>query len=115
MQLPPCKEQSLPTGHNGWLRAEAMICRATWSPRPGRELEAKPALNDLLERETLMRKSTKITAALGGAALTVATAGAAYAYWTTTGNGSSSATAGTSSAFAVVVDAPTGAALTPGG
>jgi len=38
-----------------------------------------------------MRKSTKITAALGGAALTVATAGAAYAYWTTSGNGTGSA------------------------
>jgi hypothetical protein len=65
-----------------------MICRATWSPRPGRELEAKPALNDLLEGENLMRNSTKITAALGGVALSVATAGAAYAYWTTTGSGS---------------------------
>jgi hypothetical protein len=62
-----------------------------------------------------MRKSTKITAVLGGVALTVATAGAAYAYWTTTGNGSGSATTGTSSAFVVTTDAATGALLTPGG
>jgi hypothetical protein len=26
--------------------SEAMICWATWSPRPGRELEAKPALRN---------------------------------------------------------------------
>jgi len=32
------------------LRAEAMICWATWSPRPGRELEAKPALSNSLKR-----------------------------------------------------------------
>jgi hypothetical protein len=42
-----------------------------------------------------MRKSTKITAVLGGVALTVATAGAAYAYWTTSGSGNGSAATGT--------------------
>lgn len=39
-----------------------------------------------------MRKSTKITAAVGGAAIAVATAGTAYAYWSTTGSGTGSAT-----------------------
>ena len=62
-----------------------------------------------------MRTTTKIAAAVGGAALAVATAGTAYAYWTTTGNGSGSATTGTSSSFAVTTDAATGGPLTPGG
>ena len=42
-----------------------------------------------------MRKSTKIVATVGGAALVVTTAGTAYAWWTTTGTGTGSATAGT--------------------
>ena len=48
-----------------------------------------------------MRKSTKITAVVGGGALVVATAGAAYAYWSTSGSGSGTAstTAGTSNAL----------------
>ena len=62
-----------------------------------------------------MRTSTKITAAVGGVALTVATAGAAYAYWTTSGTGTGSASTGTSSAFEVTTDAATGGPLTPGG
>lgn len=72
-----------------------MICWATWSPRPGRELEAKPALTEP-SKGTEMRKSMKITAVIGGGALVLATAGAAYAYWTTTGEGTGSATATTS-------------------
>jgi hypothetical protein len=39
----------------------------------------------------------------------------AYAYWTTTGSGSGSATVGTTSPWAVTVGTPTGGALTPGG
>jgi hypothetical protein len=62
-----------------------------------------------------MRTSTKIVAVVGGTALTLATAGTAYAYWTTSGNGSGSATTGTSSAFQVTTDAATGGPLTPGG
>ncbi|HUR51872.1 MAG TPA: hypothetical protein VMZ11_07100 [Mycobacteriales bacterium] len=38
-----------------------------------------------------MRKSMKITAVLGGGAVVLATAGVAYAYWTTSGTGSGSA------------------------
>lgn len=38
-----------------------------------------------------MRTTTKITALVGAAAITVATAGTAYAYWTTTGSGEGSA------------------------
>jgi hypothetical protein len=61
-----------------------------------------------------MRKSTKITAVLGSVALTVATAGAAYAYWTTTGGGTGSATTGTNTAV-TVTQVGSVAALVPGG
>jgi len=56
-----------------------------------------------------MRKSTKIVAAVGGAALVVATAGTAYAYWSTSGNGVGSATtdAGTADLTVTQVSAPT--------
>lgn len=57
----------------------------------------------------------KITAIAAAGILTVATAGGAYAYWTTTGAGSGSATTGTSSAFVVTTNAATGGPLTPGG
>lgn len=73
-----------------------MICWATWSPRPGRELEAKPALMDSFERGEqmrLMKRNKKTTAILTVALLTVA--GGAYGYWTTTGSGSGSAATGT--------------------
>jgi len=59
-----------------------------------------------------MRKSTKITAALGGAALTVATAGAAYAYWTTTGGGTGSAS--TTNGGAVISVVGSAGAVAPG-
>lgn len=62
-----------------------------------------------------MRTSTKITAAVGGAALTLATAGVAYAYWTTTGSGAGSATTGTTSDFTITNAATTGTALSPNG
>ncbi len=59
--------------------------------------------------------TTKLKVVLVAGTMTLATAGAAYAYWTTTGNGAGSATTGTSSAFQVTTDAATGAALSPGG
>lgn len=61
-----------------------------------------------------MRKSTKITAVLGGAALTVATAGAAYAYWTTTGTGSGSAAASSGGGTVTLHASFPAAALAPG-
>src|SRR4051812_2750164 len=59
--------------------------------------------------------SKKTKAAVLAGVLTVGIAGGAYAYWTTTGSGSGSATTGTSSVFAVTTDAATGSPLTPGG
>lgn len=60
-----------------------------------------------------MRKSMKITAALGGGAIVLATAGVAYAYWSTTGTGSGTATAGTSTADTITLTGanPTGILL----
>lgn len=64
-----------------------------------------------------MRKfSKKQYLAAGVAAAVIAGgAGAAYAYWTSDGTGSGSATTGTSSHFTVVVDNLTNGDLTPGG
>jgi hypothetical protein len=53
-----------------------------------------------------MRKSTKITAAVGGAAIALATGGVAYAYWTTSGSGSSTAGTGTDAGVSVVNTVP---------
>ena len=64
-------------------------------------------------REFTMTKKTK--AAIAAGVLTLATAGGAYAYWSSLGNGAGSATTGTSSVFAVTTDAATGSPLTPGG
>lgn len=60
-----------------------------------------------------MRKSLKITAALGGGAVVLATAGVAYAYWSTTGTGSGTATAGTSTPNTITLTGanPTGILL----
>jgi hypothetical protein len=72
---------------------------------------------ELLERETAMRslkKKSKLIVA-GAAIIGLASSGVAYAYWTTSGNGSGSASTGASSAFAVTTDAATGGPLTPGG
>ena len=60
-----------------------------------------------------MNKKTKALVAAG--VLVIATAGGAYAYWSTTGNAAGSASTGTSSAFVVTTDAATGGLLTPGG
>lgn len=60
-------------------------------------------------------KTKKNKAILVAAVLTLSTAGGAYAYWSSLGNGSGSATTGTSSVFVVTADAATGGPLTPGG
>lgn len=54
-------------------------------------------------------------AALATAANVVGGSGAALAYWTSTGSGAGSATAGTSSPWVVTTDAATGGSLTPDG
>lgn len=54
-------------------------------------------------------------AALATAATIVGGSGVALAYWTSTGNGAGSATAGTSSPWVVTTDAATGGLLTPDG
>ncbi len=64
---------------------------------------------------TAVLKTKKGKAVLVASVLTLATAGGAYAYWSSLGNGSGSATTGTSSVFAVTTDAATGDPLTPGG
>jgi hypothetical protein len=61
-------------------------------------------------------KMTKKTKALVAASvLVVGTAGGAYAYWSSLGSGTGSASTGTSSAFVVTTDTATGSPLTPGG
>jgi hypothetical protein len=64
-----------------------------------------------------MRRFTKKQYLVAGAAAVIVAAGAgtALAYWSTTGSGTGSATTGTSSDLAVVIAAPTGDLLTPGG
>ena len=66
-------------------------------------------------REAKFHVTKKTKATVGAAVLVVATAGGAYAYWSTTGNAAGSASTGTSSAFVVTTDAATGSPLTPGG
>ena len=61
-----------------------------------------------------MRKSTK-SAVVAGTVLALTGGGVAFAYWTTSGNGSGSAATGDSSAFTVETDAAVGDLLTPGG
>jgi hypothetical protein len=60
-----------------------------------------------------MRTSTKITAGIAGTALAVAAAGAAYAYWTTDGAGSTTATAAAENG-SLVLTAVALTAVTPG-
>lgn len=63
-----------------------------------------------------MQLTKKSKAVVAGAALVgLAGSGTAYAYWTTSGSGTGSATTGTSSTFVVTTDAATGGLLTPGG
>ena len=60
-------------------------------------------------------KTKKSKALVVAGVITVATAGGAYAYWSSLGNATGAATTGTSSAFVVTTDAATGSPLTPGG
>ena len=66
-------------------------------------------------REAKFHMTKKTKALVGAGVLVIATAGGAYAYWSTTGNAAGSASTGTSSAFVVTTDAATGSPLTPGG
>lgn len=68
-----------------------------------------------MQDKKITKKNTKRVAIVGGTVAALLTGGVAYAYWTTSGNGSGSATTGTSSAFVVTTDAATGGPLTPGG
>jgi hypothetical protein len=61
-----------------------------------------------------MHKFTKKTLAVSTAAALLLGGGAAYAYWTTTGSGTGSATAGTTATF-TVASVTTGDALSPNG
>lgn len=60
-------------------------------------------------------KTKKSKALVVAGVITVATAGGAYAYWSSLGTGTGAASTGTSSAFVVTTDAATGGPLTPGG
>jgi len=60
-------------------------------------------------------KMNKKTTAILATGLLLASAGGAYAYWTTTGSGTGSATTGTTSLFTIVNAATTGSALSPNG
>jgi hypothetical protein len=60
-------------------------------------------------------KTKKGKAVVVAGVITVATAGGAYAYWSSLGTGTGAASTGTSSAFVVTTDAATGGPLTPGG
>ncbi len=63
-----------------------------------------------------MRFSKKALIATGtGAVVAMAIGGLALAYWTTSGNGSGTATTGTSSPFQVTVDSVNLSNLSPGG
>ena len=60
-------------------------------------------------------KTKKSKAAVIAGVITLATAGGAYAYWSSLGNATGAATTGTSSAFVVTTDTASGGPLTPGG
>jgi len=62
-----------------------------------------------------MRLSKKLAIAAVSTVAAVSVATAAFAYWTSTGSGTGSATAGTSSPWKVTSDSATGGLLTPGG
>lgn len=61
-----------------------------------------------------MRKPTRVTAAIAGGALVVASAGVAYAYWTTTGTGAGTAGTASSSVSAIVIAGASTGLLSPG-
>ena len=60
-------------------------------------------------------KTKKSKALVVAGVITVATAGGAYAYWSSLGTGTGAASTGTSSAFVVTTDAASGGPLSPGG
>jgi hypothetical protein len=62
-------------------------------------------------------RKKRMTALIAGSAIIAiaAVSGVAYAYWTSSGTGSGSATTGTSAGFTVTSQDPTGGPLTPGG
>ena len=62
-----------------------------------------------------MRITKKSVAVVAAAGIILAGASVAYAYWTSTGHGTGSATTGTSTDFTVASTAATGGPLTPGG
>jgi hypothetical protein len=61
-----------------------------------------------------MRKSTKITAVVGGAALALGTAGVAFAYWSTSGSGNGTASTAPAAGLVVVNQTSTVTNLSPG-
>lgn len=66
-------------------------------------------------RALTIPKTRKGKALVVAGVITVATAGGAFAYWSSLGTGTGAASTGTSSAFVVTTDAATGSPLTPGG
>lgn len=62
----------------------------------------------------MLRMTKKKAAVVGGVTAVVVTGGVAFAYWTSTGEGTGTATTGTSTAWEVTVDNST-PGLTPGG
>ena len=70
---------------------------------------------NFLEGNLAMRINKKVAAVVAGIAMVGLAGGTAFAYWTTTGTGTGSATTGASTAWAVTSEAAGGAALTPGG
>lgn len=63
----------------------------------------------------MLRISRKKAAVVGGVTAVVLTGGVAFAYWTSTGSGTGSATTGTSSPWTVTVEDVALGDLTPGG
>ena len=62
-----------------------------------------------------MRLRNKLAIAAVGTVAAISISTAAFAYWTSSGSGTGSATAGTSSAWNVTSDTASGNPLTPGG
>jgi hypothetical protein len=63
----------------------------------------------------MRRPAKKFAVVTAAGVIAIATAGGAYAFWNSTGNGPGSATTGTSSAWTVTTGSATGGDLTPGG
>jgi hypothetical protein len=63
----------------------------------------------------LSKRTKRISTAIAVVAIVGGTAGAAYAYWLSSGSGSGTVATGHPTAFTVAEGTPTGGALTPGG